>query len=223
MKRSLLLLIMFFCIYPSFAFTADFRWARGKFDIVEKDAEDPWDNNIKWDKYFLEEVPKLTTLKIGTTVDEVPLDNLDKMTNYTIIFLHASGTPKFTSKEVANIREYLKRGGFIFAEDCINFEVGDLFFKGFKSAVEKDIFPGKKMEILMPDHPIYHSQFDLPKGIVCNQGPVAPGYGLHDEKGRLMIFLSAADIHCEWSTRDEKKTTDAYKMGINIIIYALTH
>jgi len=101
--------------------------------------------------------------------------------------------------------------------------VDNKFFRGFKKIVEEEIFPGKKFEVLPNSHPIYHCHFDLPKGLVCNQLPVAPGMGLSDDKGRLMIFLSSADINCEWSTRNFDKAPAAYKMGINIITYALTH
>ena len=227
MKTKIILsLALLAILIPSFCFSAELRWGRVKFEVKEQDTEDKWDINFYLDTYFLEEVNKLTTLKVNTKVDTVPLDDLSKLTNYSILFMTASGTPVLTEKEIKNLKEYLLRGGFLFAEDCIDFRtelVMDKFYRGFRKIVEERLFPGKKMEALPPEHPVYHSHFDLPKGLVCDGAVVEPGLGLHDDKNRLMILLSAADLHCEWSTRDAKKTPFAYKMGINMLMYVLTH
>ena len=47
---------------------------------------------------------------------------------------------------------------------------------------------------------------------------------------RLALFLTAGDVHCGWSHIDwfcggltHEDTVECWKMGVNIIIYALTH
>ncbi len=228
-RKTLVYACLVFLACTLFSFAADFKWGRVKFEVKEKDTEDLWDKNMIYDTYFLEEVGRLTTLKVSTKVDVVPLNDLNIMTDYAILFMTASGTPVLTAKEKANVKEYLLRGGFILGDDCVDWRdeaITDKFYRGFKVLME-EIFPGKKMEDLPPEHPIYHAHFDLPKGLVCKGTNVGPGMGMHDDKGRLMVFSSCADLHCEWSTKnlkkDDTRTTSAYKMGINIIMYALTH
>lgn len=229
MKKIVVYVAIFLVACTVFSHAVELRWGRVKFDVKEKDTEDLWDKSMPYDVYFIEEVMKVTTLKINPKVDVVPLDNLNKMTDYSILFMTASGTPVLTAKEKANLKEYMLRGGFILADDCGDWRdeaITDKFYRGFKVLMQ-EIFKGKKMEDLPPEHPIYHAHYDLPKGLVCKGTNVGPGQGLHDDKGRLMCFSSPADIHCEWSTKnlskDEERTTSAYKIGINILMYVLSH
>ena len=132
----------------------------------------------------------------------------------------------FSDKEIKNMREYLLRGGLLWGDDCV-FEKGDFFFKGMKEELETRVFPGKKMVLLPITHPIYHTQYEFPEGLPYFQGINHGGWCLSDDKGRLMVFLGATDVHCGWSKKDkwfgEAKMIEAYKFGINVIMYALTN
>jgi len=224
MQVKIFFLLMLFISQNVFS-GQEFQWVRVKFD-TKREIKDKWDINLNYDRDFLNAVSEMTTLKVEVKVNTVSFNNLEEVTKYPMVFIHTEGEPKLSEKEVRNMREYLERGGLLWADDCV-FEKGDYFFKGMKEELETRIFPGKKMELLPITHEIYHTQYEFPEGLPYFQGVNHGGWGLSDDKGRLMVFLTATDVHCGWAKKEmffgEAKLLEAYKMGINIIMYALTH
>lgn len=244
-----------FCLLLAVQIQAgDFKLARGKFDTQEEhmltDKVDAglWDIQIIGGKdatceRILLYLEKLTTFKVDKKVYFVDFKDLNKLTDYSFIFLHGSGTIVMSKLEKANMREYLNRGGFIFAEDCVYHKffpmqtvptpgykrpfryISDLFFKSFKKMIETDIYPGKKMQLLPMDHEVYHCMYSLPNGLPYMQGVPHGGYGMNDDKGRLSVFLSSNDIHCGWNDElfSNMKNSQAVMMMANLIVYAFSH
>jgi hypothetical protein len=228
MKIKVSIFLILFFTQSIFA-AQEFQWARVKFD-TKRDIIDKWDIDLQFDLDFLRAVQEMTTLKVDIKVNTVSFENLDEVTKYPLVFIHGEGEPNFSEKEVKNMREYMLRGGFIFADDCVYQKKGDYFFKGMREVLETRVFPEKKLELLPITHEIYHCHFEFPEGLPYIQGVNHGGWGLSDEKGRLMVFLCSTDLHCGWGKDKEgkkwfgeKKFIEACKMGINIIIYALTH
>ncbi len=248
------ILLLVFLLPPVPTQGADFKLARAKFDVEEEhlltDKVDAglWDIQIIDGKdetceRLLKYLEKLTTFKVDKNVYLVDFKDLNKLTDFTFIFMHASGTLTMTKQEKDNMREYLNRGGFIFAEDCVYHKffpmttvatpgykrpyryISDLFFKSFKKMIQTDIFPGKKMELLPLDHEVYHCMYNLPNGLPYMQGVPHGGFGLNDDKGRLSVFLSSNDIHCGWNDElfSVDKNSQAVMMMANLIVYAYTH
>ena len=248
--------IVFYLLFFSAGIQAgEFKWARAKFRIAEENLlinkvdSGMWDIGIingvsEAEKFLIQYITDNTNIKISKKLYFVDFTNLDELCKYPFVFMHASGTPVISENETNNIREYLKRGGFIFAEDCVfhrwepsaeiveepdNYSKyrlkGSAFFRSFKKYVEKKLFPGKKMKLLSAEHPIYHSLYNFKNGLPFMQGEPVGGYGFSNEKGRLKIFLSNHDIHCGWGEPkfSREKDTQAIQMGINIVTYVLTH
>ena len=87
--------------------------------------------------------------------------------------------------------------------------------------------PGYQMEPVPFDHEIYHCFYDFDQGAPVCQGQPNPDLGLF-YNDRLVCFLTSGDLHCGWihdvnSSRTGRVIQEAYKMGVNIVIYALTH
>jgi len=76
------------------------------------------------------------------------------------------------------------------------------------------------------DHEIFHIYFDFPKGTPHMQG-VDHGLWASFEPGtgRLRTVATPGDLHCGWMCQYFGPANDmnAIKMGINIIIYFLSH
>jgi len=196
-----------------------FHWGRIKFDVTQN-IPDKWDVHPWGDFRFLDALQKQTRLNIDPTWHMVPLDKLKEMQKYPFLFMTAEGTFEFNKNHQKNFVEYLKRGGFIFADDCVFACRYDYFFKDFKKKIEK-VF-GKKMVKLPNNHDIYHCYYDLPNGLPHMQGVNHGGYALFLD-GRMAVFLSPSDIHCGWcGFFGRKKTSDSIKMATNIIVYAMT-
>ncbi|MDA3833495.1 MAG: DUF4159 domain-containing protein, partial [Spirochaetales bacterium] len=110
-----------------------FHWGRLKFDNL-KVTQDNWNAVPHADVYMLEELKRRTRLNIDTTRYTAYLENLDEMCQFPFLFMTSDGEFEFTPKQQANLVEYVKRGGFLFAEDCVanDEERVDAFFVDFK-------------------------------------------------------------------------------------------
>ena len=76
------------------------------------------------------------------------------------------------------------------------------------------------------DHEIYHVYFDFPNGSPHMQGVPHGAYGLFERgTGRIMTYCDPGDLHCGWMCKywAMPKNIEAIKMGINVILYFLTH
>jgi hypothetical protein len=151
-----------------------------------------------------------------------------------------------TEKEVTNLRAYLKKGGFLIVDD---FKVrgafgrfggrgGDAGGGGGLEAFEgnmKRVFPEGRFVALDPALPIFHSFFEIksldnfPQAYIAGQ-PVFRGlFEDNDPRKRLMVIENYnTDISqfWEWSGRGLRPfddTNEAYKLGINYLIYGMTH
>jgi hypothetical protein len=223
-------------IFPFRIFSSDkrggmepFHWARLKFELT-KDAPDKWNAHPWGDEFFLDRLQEYTNLNVDRTWYVAPLDNLDEMIKYPFIFMTAEEEFGFSELQRKNFAEYLNRGGFIFADDCVSPGGGDFFFADMKKKVE-DLF-GQKMVKLPDDHEIYRCFFKL-NGLPHVQGKSHGGWALF-LNGRMAVFLNAGDLHCGWcsfklrktngkSWFTEEKELNSVKMGINILTYAITH
>lgn len=91
------------------------------------------------------------------------------------------------------------------------------------------VFPGLKLEELSYTHPLYHSFYDfsyLPK-IHKHEGKVPKGCGIFYQ-GRLVVFYTYESNISDgwvdpWVHKDPlEKREEAFKFGINIVMYAVT-
>jgi len=160
--------------------------------------------------------------------------------NMKRIPLYSGNGPDFKPEEAAVLREYMLRGGFVMLDDFW----GPEHWQDFLLELAK-IFPDRRPERLPIDHPIFHSFFDINKitqvpgrgvtwgfgmGFVLDSAdfPTAV-HGVFDDRGRLMMTVNFnTDLGDGWEhTFDEFYPTSycnaAYKIGINTIIYALSH
>ena len=224
------ILIIVLCMATQGVCEEKFKWVRIRFlgtGIGVGGQKDSWDHSLDFDLEFLQQLEKNSTVKPEFKVNIASLEKLEEITKYPILFMHAETEARFNDAEVKNMREYCLSGGVIWADDCVLLGKGDYFFKSFVRVIENKVFPGKKMQLLPPEHEIFHCHFDMPKGLPFCQGVPHGAWGLHDDKGRLMVIAMGTDLHCGWSFKDlwfgEKRTQEAHQMGINIVIYALTH
>ena len=148
---------------------------------------------------------------------------------------------RLSTLEKDNLRAYLQRGGFLFMDDCLLGATGDFFYRSAYALMEELFSPGAVKHI-PHDHEVFRSVFDfsnrgLPRLRSINK-PRVRGlpYVLGNSHGargvymgeRLAVFISAADLHCGWCDRTglefgRPSYKRAIQMGINIIVYAMTH
>jgi hypothetical protein len=158
------------------------------------------------------------------------VDRLPTMTAFPFLFMHGDVAPEFDDAQRANLREYLLRGGFLFAEDCVNGKRhsgsrGDEFFRQMAEVELPKIFPDARLERLPFDHPVFQCFYHFTEGIPHMQGQP---HGLHGITidGRVVALLSPSDNHCGWANGDRwfghEKRVQALQMGVNIYLYGMT-
>jgi len=148
----------------------------------------------------------------------------DNLFKYPFLFATGHGNIKFSDEERERLRSYLAHGGFLFINDSY----------GMDKSVRKEIaglFPERELAELPFDHPIYHSYFDFPTGppkIHEHDEKPARGYGIIINGRVVLYYLYESDIGDGWEDPQvhndpPEKRRDALRMGMNILIYALTH
>jgi hypothetical protein len=146
-----------------------------------------------------------------------------------IIYMSEPGFWRTTDEEATNLRAYLLKGGLIIFDD---FE-GEGHWRNMVAQVQRAL-PELRFIQLDVTHPLFHSFFniqhlDVPHPTVN----VPPGFFAlfenNDPSGRLLAIANwNNDLgdYWEWSAEGlygSDPTNDAYRLGVNYIIYAMTH
>jgi hypothetical protein len=204
-------------------------WARLKF-IGENGDTDDWHVHPHGDINLMDLIRDDTTANLEKKWNVADVADLTSMVQYPFLFMHGELAPVLDDASRRNLREYLLRGGFLFAEDCVigyNHHGGntanDFFFQSMVGQLAS-ILPEAKVQLLSMDHPLFHCfyHFDVwPHMQGTNWGPHGVIYD-----GRLVALISPSDLHCGWVNGDvwfgKGKQKLAMQMGANIYLYAMT-
>jgi hypothetical protein len=153
----------------------------------------------------------------------------DRIFEYPVLYLCEPGFWDMSEEEVGRLREYLNRGGFILFDDFR----GDSQWFNFYEQMQR-VFPDREPEEIPPEHPIWSIYYDIdpveaPSLVSGYAGSkTADRYMAYfDEKGRMVALANYnQDIGDGWEWPDQKfddASTISFQMGINYVMYALTH
>jgi hypothetical protein len=159
------------------------------------------------------------------TNEEQQIVNLtdDALFSHPILFMTGHGEVKWSNSEVLRMRTYLMHGGFLLADDDYGMD------ESFRSEMKR-VFPDKDLIELPFSHPVFHIIYDFPAGLPKHHEhdkKPSQGFGLFHE-GRMVAFYSyESNISDGWAnpeTHDDPpdKRETAFRMGINIIAFALS-
>jgi len=157
----------------------------------------------------------------------VAFDELEDMEKYPFLFMTGENHYKFDDRQKANLKEYILRGGFLLMDDCVVASGGDFFYKSSYALLE-EVFNSGAVKRIPLQHEVFHNVHDLGKtGLphMHGQNHGARGVFIGD---RLAIFLSSTDLHCGWCDSrggvfGKHNYNKAIQMGINVIMYAISH
>jgi len=208
---------------PVLGKAGQFVFPRLRFDVTDN-TPDRWNISPIGDVNLRKKIAELTSINISDEPQIVTLADFDDMVRHPFVFMTSEGYFQLTEQEQKNMREFLERGGFIHADDCV-YQGQDRFFRTYNDWMGK-MFPDNPMRKIPNDHEIYHIFFDFPNGTPHMQGVPHGAYGLFEPgTGRIMTVNSPGDLHCGWCCRwfTPEKNLAALKMGINIVVYFLSH
>ncbi len=185
---------------------------------------------------FIKRVKKYTSLKVAKEALALSLDD-PQIFNYSFAYVVEVGYMSLSQHEAEVLREWLLRGGFLIVDDFH----GPYEWNHFLEEMKK-VFPEKPLIDIPADHPIFHCYYDFNKvpqipglgswlrGRTYEKGGYFPHCkGIFDDQGRLMVLVNHnTDIGDSWEHAEDPRYPAEYsfkgfKLGINFIIYALTH
>jgi hypothetical protein len=219
---------------PLYAQEEEYEEQKVQIAYVEHDTKGGWGR--QWQYYsgsnmrqFLRQLQRQTNIHVDPTPGEVSFNDKDqnKLFDYPILFMTSNHAAQLRDEEIANMREYLLRGGFILADDCVkngtfSRDKPPEFTRAFIEVMRR-VFPERRFETIPHDHPIYHCFYKFDNGLPrFHPDGQWEGLGIFDGD-RLMVLLSPNDICCGWQFSWGQLSKNAFSMGINIFVYALTH
>jgi Domain of unknown function (DUF4159) len=143
----------------------------------------------------------------------------------------------FTEPEAKRLREYLLKGGFIMVDDFHGPTDWEHFMNGMLM-----VFPDRPIEDLPDKDELFHVLYDLTDrfqvpgeqyvwtGRTYEKDGYVPAWrAIRDDRGRVMVAI-CYDMHLgdawEWADDPrypEKFASLAFRMGINYVMYGMTH
>ena len=175
----------------------------------------------------------LTSIRPHTTETNVHTLDDPELFKYPVAYLTEPGYWYPTDAEVLGLREYLAKGGFLIVDDFHYINE----WRVFETAMRR-VLPNAQIDELKVTHPVFNSFFSINSLVVPYPGRLGEAglmgefYGIHednDPSNRLMVVINYnMDIgdYMEWSGLDLYEfaaTNEAYKFGINYVVYGLTH
>jgi len=191
----------------------------------------------KSDRQFILGIKRLTNIRVANDGTTVALTD-PKIFKYPFIYSVECGHWSLTDAEAQGLREYLKRGGFLFCDDFWGTYEWEIFMESISKAL-----PETRISEIPLSHPVFHSYYDIEElvqvpnvmqAITSSVTYEQDGYyphcrGIFDQNGRLMAILNwNTDLGDAWEWADRpdypaRFSTYAYKLGINAIVYAMSH
>jgi hypothetical protein len=154
---------------------------------------------------------------------------------YPVLYIIEVSWWNLADSEAEMLREYILKGGFVIVDD---FKMpGPRGGRGWDQFAEnmRRVLPEAEFVDLDVSHPIFHQFFDIDSFDIIQQAyndgrPIFRGlYEDNDPNKPLRMFINYnTDIsqYWEWSARGLRPvddTNEAYKLGVNSILYGLTH
>jgi hypothetical protein len=189
------------------------------------------------DRHFSQAVRRLTRIHARSVEQPVNLDDGDEVYNYPWLYAVQVGRWSLTDAQAQKLRDYLLRGGFFMADDFWGESDWDVFLQSMQR-----VFPDRPIVDLDDRDAIFHTIYDLDDryqvpgarymstGVTWKcEGCEAHWRGIYDDKGRVMVALSPnSDIGDSWEWADdphylEKFSALGIRIGVNYIVYAMTH
>ena len=232
------------------SFTGGFNFCRVMFRSNRYGDGGGW--GVDWptaDQNFPIRLSELTKADISYTPAGDPNSLIVRFTDPELfqcpfIMMTEVGSAFLDEEEAARLREYLLKGGFLWADDFW----GSYAWSSWANQLSK-VLPANEYPIgdLTPDHPLFRTLFEV------ERVPQVPSYNfwvgsggrtsergadsaqpharvISDQNGRIVVLMTHnTDLGDSWEREAESPdyfynfSVDGYAFGINAVLYAMTH
>ena len=193
----------------------------------------------KADRQFLIALRRLTRINARPVEQVVDLDTdgPSSIENFPWVYAVQVQTWTFTEPEAKRLREYLLKGGFLMVDDFHGATDWEHFMNGMLM-----VFPDRPIEDLTDKDEIFHVLYDLTERFQVpgeqyvgtgrtyeKDGYIPEWRAIRDDRGRVMVAI-CHNMHLgdawEWADDPrypEKFASLAFRLGINYVMYGMTH
>jgi len=147
-----------------------------------------------------------------------------------LVYILVDRELSFSPEEEAVVQRYLDGGGIVLVESV---RPGNPALREHLRGLAQRLWSdGKRkvvpsLETIPADHPLYHAFHDFPDGAPAGAGQnlgavthrVQPHLEAVMKDGKLIVIFSDKGYGLSWAA--EEYGSDAMKMGVNLVIYAL--
>lgn len=189
------------------------------------------------DRHFLRAIRRLTRIDSRSVEQPVNLNDDDDVYNWPFLYAVQTGQWDLTDNQAAKLRDFIQRGGFFLCDDFWGRNQWDAF-----QASMGRVFPEQTASDLANASPIFHTVYDLDNRYQvpgarymytgsyekCANCP-AQWRGISDDKGRVIAAMTPnSDIGDSWEYADDPHYEERFsalgiRIGVNYIVYAMTH
>lgn len=190
----------------------------------------------KAERQFVQGVRRLTRVHARSAEEIIDVES-NEMYNWPWLYAVEVGHWQLSDSQAKRIRDYLDRGGFLMVDDFHGTEEWAVF-----AASLQRVFPDRPVVDLQDDNPIFHVLYNLQERIQVpgrqflrsgrtyeRDGVEARWRAVFDDKGRIQVAICHnMDLGDAWEWADapdypERYASLAYRIGINYLVYSMTH
>jgi hypothetical protein len=205
----------------------EFIGARWKFGTNGAIGHMGWSHNYPDSEINLNEFIGRTT-RVDVEDDSYRLLELSnpQIFDYPFAYVSEPGEMALTEAEVANLREYVERGGFILIDDFDTWHMDNLRGQMLR------VFPDRVFQRLTVDEPMFDLVYtveDLDALGDYSAGDDPVYYGLVNSAGHIAVVACHNNDLAnfwEWYGSPQyplKPSTDAFRLGTNFVMHSMTH
>lgn len=202
---------------------------RDQLVIAQVHHDGDWDPQPSSLAILLKHLAENTTVAVKFKKENVDLRSIDAFA-HPILYMTGHEDFALTDEEVRNLRRYLHAGGVLFANACCGRKSFD---EAFRRAIRR-VLPERELSRIPLEHPMYRSVFPVRQvsytPLVAHErpglrSPTLEGVSLENQ---LRVIYSPYGLVNGWSGAPNPyargyEGTDALKVGINVLVYAMTH
>jgi hypothetical protein len=233
-------------------FDGSFQFCRVVFRLSPYGDGDGGDWSVDWpraDENLSIRLSELTKTPVSFGADGLPnhlLINLASpmLFHCPFIMMTEVGNLFFDDAEVKNLRAYLQKGGFLWADDFWGSHAWDVFMREMRKVLPAESYPVIDLPI---EHPMFHSLMSLdhipqipsinfwggPGGPTSERGldsQTPHARAIVDDHQRAMVFITHnTDIGDSFEREGDSReyfvqfSVHGYALGVNVLLYAMTH
>lgn len=191
----------------------------------------------KADIQFLWGLRRLSNIDAYEGANAVELTD-PELRSYPFLYALEVGYMRLSAAEIEGLRDYLQAGGFLMIDDFW----GSYEWSNFEGQIQQ-VLPDHRIEELPLSHPLFRTFYEIDEVIQVpgvrhawygtptweKDGYVPHVRAITNDDGRLMVVINwNTDLGDAWEWAEDPyypldRSTYAYQIAVNTIIYAMSH